>query len=298
MTRFTLLDRAASWRPTLLAIAASLFVWATPASAQDGCSDALTPGDYSCMMEWAGRTRSYLVHVPASYAGDTAVPLLMDLHGYLGSAKKQQGKSGQLAQSDRRGFIAVWPEALNKGWNGYGCCGDSAKQDIDDVGYLRALVARLQAQGRIDRARTFVTGHSNGGSMTQRMACEASDVFRAAAPVSFPLNTTTDCRPVRPITVVEFHGTADEIVSYYGVGLFGFQGARKSLATWAALDGCSGDPVRTQLKGLSRDETFVDCRGGTRVGLVSIAFAFHEVYGNADVDIADYIWTHVFDAAP
>lgn len=292
------LTSLSGWRSKMLAVVAGMLVWASPASAQDRCAAALAPGDYNCTMEWAGRVRSYLVHVPASYTGDVAVPLLMDLHGYLGSASKQQGKSGQLDQSNRRGFIAVWPEALNTAWNGYGCCGDSEKQNIDDVGYLRALVGRLRALSRIDGDRIFVTGHSNGGSMTQRMACEAADIFRAAAPVSFPLNTTTRCQPARPITVVEFHGTADEIVSYSGISLFGFQGARKSLATWASLDGCQGAPVRTQLKGLSRDETFEDCRGGARVGLVSIALAFHEVYGNSDVAIADYIWTHVFDRTP
>ncbi len=284
------------WCLPLLTLLTSIVCWTSPASAQQGCDATLSTGDYTCTMEWAGRTRSYIVHVPASYTGDTAVPLLMDLHGFLGSASKQQGKSGQLAQSDRRGFIAVWPEALNKGWNGYGCCGDSQKQDIDDVGYLRALVARLKTQGRIDASRVFVTGHSNGGSMTQRMACEAADIFRAAAPVSFPLNTTTRCHPARPITVIEFHGTADEIVSYYGIGLFGFQSARDSLATWATLNGCRSAPVRTQLAGLSRDETFTDCDGGTRTGLVTVALAFHEVYGNKDVAIADYIWSHVFNS--
>ncbi|KQT31302.1 hypothetical protein ASG29_15175 [Sphingomonas sp. Leaf412] len=278
-----------------LALAAAIGIGvATPAAAAPCTSDCLAPGDYNERLVVGGVERTYAVHVPASYRGGTAVPLLLDLHGYTSDIAQQRFLSGQLRQSDLRGFIVVWPQGLNRSWNAYGCCGASLAGGVDDVGFLRTLVSTLKRRSNIDDARVYVTGLSNGGSMTHRLACEAADVFRAAAPVSFTLNReAAACRPSRPIPVVAFHGTSDVLVQYYG-GLL-FQSAPRSRDAWGQVDGCTGTPVVTPLRLGSRSEIFTNCRGGVRTGLVTILGGGHILYPNVSVDIAQYIWTNVFN---
>ncbi len=153
--------------------------------------------------------------------------------------------------------------------------------------------------------------------MAHRLACDAADVVRAAAPASNPLQMET-CHPVRPVTVIAFAGTADTQVPYDGgpliypgvtVGVpLGWQGARASLAAWKAISGCSSTLTRTQLAGGSRDETYANCVGGVKAGLVTIAEGHHDLYNgdllhqilyahpNYAVDISDYMWENIFVA--
>ena len=281
-------------------------------------TNCLKAGDFTIVSTASGLPRSYLVHVPKSYTGTAAVPLLLDIHGFSSNAADERKYSGQLQQSDQRGFIAIWPQGVALSWNAYGCCfvGDAAR--IDDVGFLRSVIAAVKRRANIDDSRVFVTGISNGGGMAQRMACEAADVVRAVASVSFPLNTD-GCHPAKPIGVTEIAGTADKTIAYDGsassipplpndtLGIpLGVQGARQSLAAWKALDGCSDALTRTQLPAGSRHEVYRDCKGGVKAGLVTIADGPHVLYSGyvglgydgsytAPIDVADYIWSHVFD---
>jgi polyhydroxybutyrate depolymerase len=106
-----------------------------------------------------------------------------------------------------------------------------------------------------------------------RMACEAADVVRAAASVSFPLNTN-QCSPAKSIGVTEIAGTADMTVPYNGgdflqlgtVGEllsipFAVQSASASLAAWNAIDGCDDTVTQTSLPGNSYAEVYPNCAG-------------------------------------
>jgi polyhydroxybutyrate depolymerase len=291
-------DRGFTQRPLALLgsisllIITALAVWGSlPAEAD--CPGTLVPGETTMSMTIGGRNRTFLVHVPPSYTGRFPVPLVLDLHGLGGSSSQQAGLSGFRQKSDEVGFIVVWPQGVSNSWNGNGCCGTADSQNIDDVGFLRAVVARIGQLGRINHSRVYITGLSNGGFMTHRMACEAADIFAAAAPVAAPLNTNAStCRPARPITVVAFHGLNDGIVSYGG-GLF--QGAQNSLATWASIDGCVGGRTVLELPGPARCETFETCNDGAEVGLCSLNSG-HIVYtGQSDLILPDYIWDNVFN---
>ncbi|HEX7852035.1 MAG TPA: PHB depolymerase family esterase [Sphingomonas sp.] len=302
-------------RALLLAIAALGF--ASTARAAPCTLGCLTPGDYNFVTISGGLPRTYLVHVPASYSGGEAVPLVLDLHGFSSSADEERRVSGQLQQSDKRGFIAVWPQGLALSWNGYGCCFVADVAKADDVGFLRSLIGLAKAHANIDSDRVFVTGISNGGSMAMRMACESADIVRAVVSVSFPLNTD-QCHPSRPISVTEIAGTADTTISYYGgppllpglpgdiAGIpFGKQSAADSLAAWKAIDNCSANIVRTPLPGDSYADVYPVCTGGTNVGLVTIPGGKHVLYNgytgvgydgnNAPFDLSEYIWNNVFN---
>ena len=290
-----------------------------PAMAAPCAASCLTPGDHDFSIQQGLYTRTFRVHVPANYTGARPVALTLDIHGHLMTSADQQTRSGQQQQSERLGFIVVWPQGIANSWNGNGCCTVAYDLNIDDVGFLRAVIAQVEQQANIDTNKVYATGWSNGGGMAERMGCEAADVIRAIASVAHPLNRN-DCTPARPISVLEWHGTADTIIPYAGgnsggvvlprevLGVpLGWQGAVQSLAAWKVIEGCSDTLSATQLNGGSRDQTYTSCRDGTTVGLVSVANGQHDLYTRDDtgtntsatpaaswVDVAPYIWSHVF----
>lgn len=189
-------------------------------------------------------------------------------------------RSGQLEQSDHLGFIVAWPQGIANSWNGEGCCTTAYDVKIDDVGFLRAVIATISGNAAIDVAKVYVTGWSNGAGMAQRMACEAADVVRDIAPVAHPLNTS-DYSPARAVNVLAFHGTADTTIPYDGGGTviprevlgvpLGWQGARQSLAAWKSILRCTDTLTGTQLTGVSSNETYAVCADGFKNGLVTVA---------------------------
>jgi polyhydroxybutyrate depolymerase len=272
--------------PAIVALAA-WGLWPAAAS-QSG----LVPGETTMSIRIGGRTRTFLVHVPPSYTGGSPVPLVLDLHGLGSNSSQQAGLSGFRRKSDEAGFIVAWPQGVSNSWNAFGCCGTADFFNIDDPAFLRAVVARISQLGNINQSRIYITGLSNGGFMSHRMACVAADIFAAAAPVSAPLNTSAAiCRPSRPITVVAFHGLNDGIVPYGG-GLF--QSAQNSLTTWASIDGCVGGRTVLDLPGPARCETFETCNGMAEAGLCSLNSGHIPYNSQTDLNIADYVWDNVF----
>jgi polyhydroxybutyrate depolymerase len=276
---------------------------------------ALEPGDHLRTLVHGGAERLYTLRVPAGHDGVAPIPLLLDIHGYLSNRSQQRALSGLAALADAEGFAVVWPqgrfgaagdaEASNPpagpSWNGGWCCGSAATEQPDDVGFLRTLVEAVAREIPVDRRRVYASGLSNGGEMTQRLACEAADVFAAAAPVAFPigLQPITACAPSRPIAVLAFQGLTDALVPYEGGGPF--YSAAESFAHWRAAGGCGSGAVEEEVvQGASRCDTNTSCAEGVEVGLCSITSTFtlpiaagHILYINDDFDLAALIWAFV-----
>ena len=275
-------------RPSAVALLLVVFAIA-PAGA------ALAPGDSTRTLQHGGLSRSYLLHVPASYGGATAVPLVLDVHGAGSNAEQQRLISGMVAVSDREGFLLAHPEGVANAWNAGLCCPGGTP---DDVGFIRAVVAAIAAEGNVDPARVYATGLSNGGAISQRLACDAADLFAAAAPMAFPVafRPLSECRPVRPIPVMTFMGLVDVLVRYDG-GLF--PSAPATFDYWHDVDGCTGTtPDVVVAEGDSRCETYTRCASGVEAGLCSITaetfggafFDGHILYLNDDFVLADVAW--------
>ena len=249
---------------------------------------ALSPGRSTLSLTFDGRARSYVLYVPSNYTGRTAVPLVIDLHGFVGTAEEQASTSGFLQEADEQGLLVAWPEGVDNSWNGYGCCGNSFAANVDDVGFIRAVVADIRSKGRVNAARIYATGLSNGGGMSHRLGCEAPDLFAGVAPVSFPLNRD-GCPggpPARPLTVVHFHGLYDTTVRYDGSS--GVQSAPDSFAAWRSVLGCSGSTVIRSHSNGDRAEQGSGCRSGSRPILYTVS-GEHTLYGGqTTVSIADY----------
>lgn len=263
-----------------------------PPAANATCtSDTLATGDTTISITFGGRTRSYIVHKPSNLP-TVGVPLVIDMHGFTSSASQQKGLSRYQQEADAKGFIAAWPSGLNASWNAYGCCGTSLNNNVNDVGFIRAVVADIIRRARIDESRIYITGLSNGGSMSHRLACEASDIFAASSPVSFTLNRTS-CPsgfPTRKITVAHFHGLQDNLVPYNGGGQF--QSAPASFSAWQTIDGCNGTRSTITFNAQENDTKATTCTGGVTPALITLN-GQHVLYNTqSTVNIADYAWTN------
>ena len=177
-------------------------------------------GDRTITIESGGRIRTSILHVPPSYADGTPMPLVLFMHGGGGNGAQAQRSYGMDAVADREGFLVAYPNGTgNFGnlltWNAANCCSYAYENNVDDVGFLRALVEELERTYSIDPRRIYATGMSNGGMMTYRLGCRMSDKLAAIAPVAGALNETS-CTPSDPLPVIVFHGTDDQHVPYNG----------------------------------------------------------------------------------
>ncbi len=202
-----------------------------------------------------GRIRTYRLYVPNSIDPTTPAPLLIALHGGLGTSEQFEANSGFDGLAESNGFVVVHPDGIGaradgtgpRTWNGGYCCGPAARADVDDVGFVRQLIDRLDTERPIDPSRIFVAGHSNGAILAYRVACELSDRIAAIGVQAGSLGVDT-CTPARPVSVIHLHGTADTnhpIDGGVGSGVAGvaFRPARDAVETLAAADGCSPTPV-------------------------------------------------------
>ena len=263
---------------------------ATTSPPDEPCTaNSLHAGNSNVTIQYANGNRDYTIHVPMSYTGSARVPLLIDMHGSGQNAANQMGTSGWNGKADKSGFIVVYPNALNARWNAGTCCSPSVEQNVDDVGFLRAVVQKVQKDGCIDSKRVYASGLSGGGLMSYRLACEAADVFAAVAPVS-GATVFSPCQPSAPVSVIAYRGLNDDLVPYNG-GMplkWYFQGAKADFDQWSMLDQCMGPT--TMSHGIC--ETKTQCGAGADVTLCSVNGG-HVLYGdaaNAGAAVPDVAW--------
>jgi polyhydroxybutyrate depolymerase len=231
------------------------------------------PGHTEDSFESGGRTRSYLLHVPPSYNGTRPVPLVVVLHAGGDHASHLASVTGMSVKADKEGFIAVYPNGTGRtksrflSWNSGSGSSYAVRNKVDDVGFIRTLIERLQNRFQIDANRIFIAGLSNGGKLAYRLACELPNVS-AIAVVATPF--LEECRPSRPVPVLGLHGTTDRLVPIEGgkstrrvFYLFESANETKSAAEafafWAKHNGCLVNSPSEASSSVTRQE----CIDGT-----------------------------------
>lgn len=189
-----------------------------------------TSGTFRLTMTSGGLERTYKLTVPANYKPSNPTPLVINFHGWGGTGEQQDMDTGMSMKAESAGFIVIHPDGIDNSWNAGSCCGTAAAQKVDDVGFARALVKSVSDSYCVDSSRVFSTGFSNGGYMSHRLACEASDLFAAVAPAS-GLIGVENCKPPRAVPVIQSQGTLDLLVSY--------KNAKASNDYWVAYNKCT-----------------------------------------------------------
>ncbi|HWC34712.1 MAG TPA: PHB depolymerase family esterase [Mycobacteriales bacterium] len=235
-----------------------------------------------------GMVRTVHFYRPAGISGPA--PLVVMLHGGYGSGTQAETSYNWDAAADRGHFIAAFPDGYLRSWNAGGtCCGPAAKRDVDDVGFIRAVVQAARARAPIDPARIFAAGMSNGAIMAYRLACQTR-LFDAVASVAGTM--LVSCGDAAPTSILEIHGTADRNVPYDGgpgqpalpvTQPIDGPSVPDNDRSWRAIDGCVAPdlstvgPVTTSL---------ASCPGGRAVELVSVAGAGHQWPGGNSSPLA------------
>lgn len=194
-----------------------------------------------------GLVRTYQLHLPTDYSSDTIHSLLIALHGGFGSGLQLELQTQLSEKADEENFIVVYPDGVLsplgiRTWNAGTCCGYSAGNSINDVGFIATLMDSLSNNYSIDSLRVYVTGMSNGAMMSYRIACELSDRIAAIAPVAGTM-TAEMCNAVNTLPIIHFHSYLDSNVPYNGgigdgVSSHYNPPLDSVLNVWSSIDGC------------------------------------------------------------
>lgn len=271
------------------------------------------PGDYFRLMFHDFRIRSYRIHIPDSYTGNEPVSLIIALHGGGGRSKTMLSKTNINEKSDEEGFIAVYPNGICRllplrTWNVGFCCGLALKKNVDDVGFIKKIIEKMQLQFNIDSSKIFVTGHSNGGMLAYRLGSELSDIIAAIAPVAGTIGgyATNDSElwvipePEYPVSVLAVHGKLDERVPYEGGrgddtgGTRSYLSVNDSISFWIDYNECNPDPI-TNISGNITIDTYINGNLGTEVVLCTVENGGHYWPGSKqdpyqELSATDLIW--------
>jgi len=232
-------------------------------------------------------SRPAKVFVPQGWDGGKSWPLIILLHGYAANGTVQNIYLGMSQRVTSFGFVLVVPEGTpsktgKQFWNATNACCNFDDQKIDDVGYLRDLIGLAITNLAIDSERVYVIGHSNGGFMGYRMACEAADLVAGVASIAGAVTqTASECASSRPVNALQIHGTADAVIAFEGS--LTYPSANHSHKRWVGLNGCQGSeselPNVDFDGGAGGDETTrihrLDCQEGTQAALWKMEGSSH-----------------------
>ncbi|TNE90028.1 MAG: alpha/beta fold hydrolase [Deltaproteobacteria bacterium] len=248
---------------TLLSLVLSLAACGEPAAEED-TSPVYDPNPPEVLAE---ATRPAVVVLPDDYSIEQTYPLVLMLHGYGANATMQDVIFQLKVKAEAGEMVLVTPEGLTDSsgrqfWNAATECCDFDNTDVDDVGYISGLIE--EARELYPISHVAIVGHSNGGFMAHRMACERPDLVDRIAPLAGTLSSfENECPATQAVRVLHMHGTADETIAYNDGGIH--LGAESSIAFWAELGGCTGpiaDGTRDHHNNIDGEETDVllyDC---------------------------------------
>ena len=254
-----------------------------------------------------GLQREYYIHIPPSYEIDA--PLMLVFHGYSGSYMSVMSYSSMNNQANTNGFVVVYPQGTKDrfGYNFFNV-GYTFHENlnIDDLGFTKALVDYVATDLGLNRDEVFSTGMSNGGDMSYYLACFASDVFRAVAPIAGTMMSSTydTCAPTKEIPIFAVNGTSDGVTWYDGdmndIGGWGpYLGVDAIIEYWADQNNLDQTEVTTLPNTDPTDGSIVNYNrhfsnnSDTEVWLYSVERGGHDwpgYDGNMDFDTSAEIW--------
>jgi polyhydroxybutyrate depolymerase len=248
----------------------------------------------------------------------------MVLHGGTGNAEQTVRMTGLNSTADKNGFIAVYPNGTGLRedkvltWNVLFGFGYALRNNIDDMGFLRALLGTLEGKHAIDKNRIYATGISNGAMLTFLLGSEASEIFAAIGPVAGAIGAipagggrqVVFPAPANPVSVIAFHGRKDRMVPYNGGQGAGLSNATyvpvsRSIGDWVAWDVCQTTPQQVKSSdGNVVIDSYPGGRNGTEVELVTIGDGGHnwprgsDYPGGAGEESANDLMWEFFAAHP
>jgi len=265
----------------------------------------LGAGSYNRAVTVDGVESNYRLYVPAGVepGDEEALPLVISLHGGGSDPVEHDLFTGFRRLADDETFVLVTPAGFATTWNAGSCCGPAETQQVDHVAVIGGLLDDVEQLVALDTTRVYVTGHSNGGMMAYRLACELSDRIAAIAPNAAtmmdrdldadPVETVYSCQPTRPVPVFHVHGLADTCVPFEGGESTGPEGGTRppvsdSIDFWVSNNRCLIPPLLSSYNnGDARCETYTGCQDTATVTLCTIENGGHTWPGSGINPSAD-----------
>ncbi|MCB9795728.1 MAG: prolyl oligopeptidase family serine peptidase [Alphaproteobacteria bacterium] len=248
--------------------------------------------------------RRYLVHLPAGHDGESALPVVLALHGGGGTPEGLRESLELDALADAQGFMVVYPAGTGEKtlgqefltWNAEYCCGLAVAEQVDDLAFFEALLDDLAARYPVDVSRVYATGISNGGAMAHHLACQLPERFAAIAPIASP-GAPSSCEDPEPVATLIIHGTEDRCALWDGgeqcggcweeaLSLwldkeveqehpFPCEAVEAQVADRVAQNGCVGEPEVFYAQGQATCTRWTGCEGDATVALCAIEGGGH-----------------------
>ena len=212
--------------------------------------------------------REYILYIPDSYDGSTSVPLMLNFHGFGGSASNFMVNTDMRPIAESNNFILVYPQgSCSEGsshWNPCPIGGDN-KSTADDVGFIESLIEKISSQYNVDHERIYAAGYSNGSMMAFGLANYKSELIAAVASVS---GAMLGCigPTSHPMPVVHFHGTSDEVIPYDGNGYY--NAVQSTLDYWINFNNTNSIPsIYTDNSGVMTIDHYIYDQGDNSVSV-------------------------------
>jgi len=240
----------------------------------------------------SSQNRPYRIVLPDASMSSAGYPVIIYLHGYTSSSLAVERFMGLTSAAKSKGVISIFPEGTIDAWgatfwNATPACCNFFDSKVNDSEYLRNLIDEISAKYLIDKRRIYLAGHSNGGFMANRMACEHSDQIAAIVSVAGAIfSDVKDCKATQPVSVLQVHGIQDPVITYESGNLNGqpYPSANQTVKSWAKINGCKVGPIKSKKNlGIEKSSknletsvlTFSKCKESTSVQLWSMSGVGH-----------------------
>jgi polyhydroxybutyrate depolymerase len=237
--------------------------------------------------------RTYYLHVPASYQPSQSVPLLLAFHSRTTDGKEILRTSQFVAWAAEMNFIvAAVNGAVSDGassWNAGNCCANATTYEENDVLLTSTIIDFVKSNYAVDQGRVWAAGHSNGGMLAYRLACDLYDKITAIAVVTGALMDPT-CSPTKPVSIFHIHGNLDPTVPFHGGGKFETPNIYFSVQDMAYRNSCTGDPKETSN---TIEERYIwRCTNGVETQLVNYQEQSHAWVDGYTEEILRFLFAH------
>lgn len=254
----------------------------------------LGPGNHTITLTVDGLERTYIVHVPPFHNSGMQLPLVIMLHGGGGTAKAAMWETGWAEKADNTGFLAVFPNAMPRDpsrrssfaanpqlWNDGSDRFHPGRKSTDDIRFIKFLLDDLSARFNVDKNRVFITGFSNGASMSFLVGAQLSNRIAAIAPVAGACWFEPELLK-RPVPMLYITGKADPLNPIEGGVPKLASGAgdkirakpkppvHESILKWAKALDCAMIPTSVSVLNGVRTETYCSCRNGAAVVSITV----------------------------
>lgn len=203
----------------------------------------------------AGLQRDYVVSIPKGAKQRERLPLILAFHGYKEDAERLRRNSGL----DKADAVVAFLDGVDNAWAPAPYASTTGQQDL---AFVDDVVAQMEGEFSIDRARVFAAGFSNGGGFAAYVGCQRPQEFSGVATVAgaFYQHVSAGCSQI-PMKHVDFHGTADPVISYQGGERHKtvYNSTQDMLAEAALRNHCAAREEDARLSDAVTEATWHDC---------------------------------------